>query len=921
MARKPVGISFWFSVMAVLRLILALAGAVASVVTAPPTVAQAADAAVVIRAEGVPDPERTDVPARALRATVRAFLQQHPGIEVEPFTMPRVGESAMDSGPLMAIAAGVPPHAIYVNFRQSSTYIGQGFLAPMEALLARVIADDPKLLDHDGVSFLNEPTDEQIASALEVIRQRVPTNAWPVVYREDESGRAADPDAKHVWSIPYNPVIIALLYRRDLFNQAGLNPDAPPETWDELLAAARKLTVPERQQYGIAVSSLLSYSTYGFLVSHGGRAVKQDDDGNWRTAYASREAAEAYSYVWELLRGPFERGGQTIPGAGYIGGAEIKLMFDQGRIGMRFEYLTEELLGDLNPQLVGIAPLPKSWAGTRGSEINAMMLGVFAGATPAEQLAATRYIWFMTSDEAKAIRTRVMVDQGFGEFVSPTLLRKFGYDRILERVPAGWQEAYETALAHGVPEPYGQNTQNIYLYMNRPVSAAMELDLENVPQAQRVEMIQGLLIESAEEVDQRVLGNLPPEEMAKRRFWAWVVMIGVAASFLFGFGHVWRFFTKLDRANASPNTSRRFSWGYVLLLPALLLMLLWQYGPLLGGAAMAVMDYRIVQESALVGVDNFANVLFDERFWDGLGRTFFFVGLMIVLGFWPPILLAILLDEVPTNFLKYVFRTVYYLPAVISGVIIMFLWKQLYEPSAFGVLNQLLLSLNTLPAVAATLIKLSVAALWVTFVLTLAWLPFKLDELHPGMKLALWAVAGVAAWGGVSAVFEHGMSVVVGGYALEPLRYISDPGTAMFWTVIPIVWATMGPGCLLYLAALKTVPSDLYEAAALDGAGIWARVFYITIPRLKFLIVIQFIAAVVAAFKGGVDFILAMTQGGPQDATTVLALEIFNRAFLDLRFGIGAAMAWVLGAILIGFTAYQLKMLSRAEFQGGKAAH
>ncbi|MEM1444474.1 MAG: extracellular solute-binding protein [Planctomycetota bacterium] len=878
-----------------------------------------------LRVERIPDPERTDVPAQAMRETIRAFVERNPDVAVEPFTMPKVGPSAMDSGPLMAIAAGVPPHVIYVNFRQTSTYIGQGFLAPMEVLLARVLADDPKLREHDGQRFLHEPTPIQIDAAREAIRQRVPENAWPVVYRDDESGMVFDEQGnppKHVWSVPYGPVVIAMLYRRDLFNQVGLDPDAPPETWDELLDAARRLTVPERNQYGIAVSSLLSYSTYGFLVSQGGRAVEQAEDGTWRAAYDSQEAAEAYSYVWELLRGPFERDGETIPGAGYIGGGEIPLMFNQGRIGMRFEYLTEELLGDLNPQLYGIAPLPKSWAGTRGSEINAMMYGVFAGATPVEQLAATRFIWFITSDEAKEIRTRVMVDQGFGEFVAPALLRKFGYDRILERVPAGWQEAYDTAIANGVPEPYGQNTQNIYIHMNLPVSQAMDLDLSDVPQEQRVAMIRELLAESVADVDRRVLGNISDEERANRRFWAWVVMIGVAAAFLLGFGHVWRFFTKLDKANAPPKPQHgkrfRFSWGWALIMPAMVLMLAWQYAPLLGGAVMALSDYRIVQESMFVGVDNFADVLFDERFWNALGRTFYFVALMIVLGFWPPILLAILLDEVPTNFLKYVFRTVYYLPAVISGVIIMFLWKQLYEPSAFGILNQLVLSLNGLPGWAATSVKLSVASLWVTLFVTLVALPIKLDEMTKPLKLGLWAVAGVVAWGGLSALLSQGFSVLAGSYTLEPLRFIASPDSAMFWTVIPIVWATMGPGCLLYLAALKTVPSDLYEAAAIDGAGVWARVFYITLPRLKFLIVIQFIAAVVAAFKGGVDFILAMTQGGPQDATTVLALEVFNRAFLDLRFGIGAAMAWILGAILIGFTAYQLKMLSRAEFAGGR---
>lgn len=127
-----------------------------------------------------------------------------------------------------------------------------------------------------------------------------------------------------------------------------------------------------------------------------------------------------------------------------------------------------------------------------------------------------------------------------------------------------------------------------------------------------------------------------------------------------------------------------------------------------------------------------------------------------------------------------------------------------------------------------------------------------------------------------------------------------------------------GPGCLLYLAALKTIPRDLYEAASIDGASVWHRVFYITLPRLRYLIGIQFIAAVIGAFKGGTDYILALTGGGPNNATMILALEIFIQTFGNLRFGLGAAMAWILGAVLIGFTAYQLKMLARAEFQAAR---
>jgi multiple sugar transport system permease protein len=159
---------------------------------------------------------------------------------------------------------------------------------------------------------------------------------------------------------------------------------------------------------------------------------------------------------------------------------------------------------------------------------------------------------------------------------------------------------------------------------------------------------------------------------------------------------------------------------------------------------------------------------------------------------------------------------------------------------------------------------------------------------------------------------------LVGSFSIEPLRWIQSPQLAMLCVVIPLVWAASGPGCIIYLAALKGVSDDLYEAAEIDGAGFWHKVVYIVLPRMKFLIVIQFIAAVIGAFKGGTDYILALTGGGPNGATTILALEIFFRSFLGLDFGIGTAMAWILGALLIGFTAWQLKLLSNAEFSGGK---
>ena len=871
-----------------------------------------------IRAERLPDQGDQRITAVAARTVLRAFLEENPHIELEPFVMPVVSSAtAFDSGPLMAIAAGVPPHVLFVNFRRSSTYISQGFLDPLEVLLARVQSENPRVreTDRDG-KWLEDPTAQEIQHAVEQIRQRVPEPMWPVVYREDESGRIP---GEHVWTINTTNLVMALLYRKDLFNEAGLDPERPPRNWGEFLEYARRLTIPERNQYGLGLfAPSIAWSSYSILSSNGARAVEKDETGEWRAVYGSDEAAEAVRFLWQLTHEPFERNGRIIRGATLLSQARPDLPWDRGELGMIFAYLNEEMMANVKPQLVGIAPVPLSPKGTRASEINGEMLGVYSQSTPQQKLAAMKYIWFITGDEAKRIRTKFYVDNGFGIFVSPDLLERFGYDRVLRQVPKEWKQVFDEAMGHGIPEPYGRNTSPIWRYMAVPINNALELPLGQMTPEQGHAAIKSLLVESAQEVNRKLLGIVPPKEMRFRRVVAFIAMLAVAAAFIGGLGHVWRYFGRMARASGAMPKRGRARLAYLLLVPALGLVIMWSYFPLVGGAGIAVVDYQLAQPSHIVWFDNFAAALFDEKFWAGFARTFYFVALVIGLGFWPPILLAILLQEIPTTTAKYTFRIIFYLPAVISGVIVMFLWRQLYDPSANGILNQLILSVNHLGPVAATMLKWLLLALWLGLVSVLFRLPIKLTELHPGMKIALFSLAAL-----FTAVLMYtiasagGPGALVGEFHLQPLRWINSPQLAMLCVVIPMVWAASGHASILYLAALKNVPEEMYEAAEIDGATHWHKIFYIVLPRLKFLIVIQFIAAVIGAFKGGTDYILALTGGGPNEATTVLALEIFFRAFLDLQFGIGAAMAWILGALLIGFTAYQLKTLSRAEVKAG----
>lgn len=906
--------------------------------------AATANEPVVVRAANLPAVNNTSAIANAQRAVLRAFLRDHPDYQIEPFAMPAIEGHVMDTGPLMGIASGNPPHAIYVNFRQSSSYINHGFLEPLEVLLARVLADDERLRQWDEQDrWVADPDSVQTAAALQTILQRVARPVWPVIYREADVGKTGIPPGQHVWAMPTTMLVGALLYRKDVFQQAGLDPRQPPRTWDELLSFARQIK-QQPGMYGITFAGgpYISWGAYSFLASNGVTFMERGPDSRWRASFGTREAAEAIYFIMRLAQEPFTANGKTYQGAAYIGlpGNDASLKWERGQVGMQFATLQDEMLASLNPELVGIAPVPVSPRGTRGGELNSQMMGVFHQTTPAQQLAIMRYIWYVTGDEAQRIRTRVFVESGFGRFVRPDLLERFGYHDVLRQVPPGWQETFQTALESGVPEPYGRNTQFIYNKVSEPINWALQQPLLEFSREEALQRIEANLVESAARVDKYLLGEFTEEEWATRRSVGASVLLFIVAVFAGSLTWVWRAFTA-EEAGRTQRSWWDFRTAYLLILPALSVVLFWQYLPLIMGAPLALFDYELVIDSAFVGIDNFATVLYDERFWSSLVRTFYWVLLTVGLGFWPPIFVAVLLDEVPTGGLKYFFRTVFYLPTVVSGVIMVFLWRQLYEPSESGFFNQLLLMLNDVGPVAATIIKLGALGAWFALIGLVLSMARQLRELTWPVRGAI-AAFGLALLGatlmpilsawqgpGLLTIEARGLNPddvtglaglatffagLVGSFSIEPLSWIDDPDLAMLCVVLPTVWATAGPGCIIYLAALKTVPEELVEAATMDGAGIMQRMAYITLPRIKFLILIQLVGAIVGSFKGGTDFILAMTGGGPNGATRVLGLDIFERTFMELHYGLGAAMAWVLGALVIVLTAYQLKRMSQAEF-------
>ena len=166
--------------------------------------------------------------------------------------------------------------------------------------------------------------------------------------------------------------------------------------------------------------------------------------------------------------------------------------------------------------------------------------------------------------------------------------------------------------------------------------------------------------------------------------------------------------------------------------------------------------------------------------------------------------------------------------------------------------------------------------------------------------------------------------LALGSWFTSPFKYgaqdwLGSARWAMAACIVPATWGTMGAGCLIYLAALKSVAEDNYEAAEIDGAGILQKLWHITIPTLKPLIIINFVGAFIGAFQN-MQNIFVLTGGGPGNETKVLSLSIWYEAFVYLRFGPATSMAWVLGLMLIGFTVYQLRILRHVEFRRAEEA-
>ena len=269
----------------------------------------------------------------------------------------------------------------------------------------------------------------------------------------------------------------------------------------------------------------------------------------------------------------------------------------------------------------------------------------------------------------------------------------------------------------------------------------------------------------------------------------------------------------------------------LMVLPAVILLLLFVYVPLVGNviAFMEYQPYIPITQSPWVGLRNFTILFEDPAFWSAVANTLEITAIQLVLFFPVPIALALLIHSLAWPWMRATLQSVLYLPHFLSWVIVVGFFQQ--SLGAGGVLN--------------------------------TWLR-QLD--------------------------------------LETVNIMANPDTFVLLISSQVVWKDAGWGAIIFLAALSAIDDSLYEAAAIDGAGVWGRFWHVTLPGIRPIIVLLLILRLGDALNVGFEQILLQRNAVGPGAGEVIDTYVYFHGVLDANWSTGIAaglMKGLVGLVLI----------------------
>ncbi|GIO44255.1 sugar ABC transporter permease [Paenibacillus apis] len=280
-----------------------------------------------------------------------------------------------------------------------------------------------------------------------------------------------------------------------------------------------------------------------------------------------------------------------------------------------------------------------------------------------------------------------------------------------------------------------------------------------------------------------------------------------------------------------------------------------------------------------------------------------------------------------TSLKKYMWGYLFLAPAI--AIFIVFLWVPIIKGMVYSFYNidfvngnifvgmdnyikilnnpDLLLSVrNTLYYMLLTLI----IGFWVPIAASIAISELKLFQGFARIAAYLpYVVPGVVLYGMWRWMYDPvgPINAVLGWFGADPTSFISDSRYSMIALVFMETWQQFGSAMLIYLAGVLSIPRDWYEAAEIDGAGVWSRIKYITLPSMRSLIVLMLILQLIGTSQA-YQSQLAMLDGGPNKATLTYALLTVKYAFTQLDYGAGTALGVLMFVVLSVLGIVQFKL-------------
>lgn len=376
---------------------------------------------------------------------------------------------------------------------------------------------------------------------------------------------------------------------------------------------------------------------------------------------------------------------------------------------------------------------------------------------------------------------------------------------------------------------------------------------------------------------------------------------------------------------SSRNKETIAAFGF--LMPNLLGFLAFTSIPVVISLAMAFTHWNIFRSPTWVGLENFHSLLWfhgeagelvpnDPFFWQYIYNTvYLMVG--IPFGMAASLIVALMMNQKLRGIV--VFRTIYFLPSVCSGVALLILWKYLYNAD-IGLFNKSLrllgehiygnvflgVAFTGLCAVVSGLIVIGAAAglialvQWVIEKANLSLPEWMFKVLMVGIGALIFVFIGV-----------HGRNLhaAIIGFFISPPDWLGTVQWAKPSLILMGLWGGLGGyNMILYLAALQGVPKSYYEAAEIDGAGPWAKFWAVTWPMISPTTFFILVMSVISGFQGGFMTANVMTGGGPAGSTTTVEYYLYQTAFEKFNMGYASAIAWFLFAVIFVMTMLTWKL-------------